>query len=530
LTHHHRSRALGYFRVSSYLGRDREDSLTEPLQLEKIQQWCAVADLDLVDVLRDVDKSGKDFDSKGRPAFDELMARLDAGEAEAVVVYRMSRFGRDFYETIRTVRRLRDRGIQFHSASERIDLESPNGRLMFNVLASFDEYELDVRREYWAETKARVMKERGVHLGRTPIGYLRASKQPKHACDVTLERAAEILRAWGSEREPVSGGLIPDPDVAPSVAKAFELRAAGAQYPVILTMLDREAPRPAGRLWSHTQVARMLSARVYLGEVGQAELVVPNAHEPLIDEATFAAAQIAPRRRPPRSPAAEFHLRGAIRCAGCGHPMVGWNQPRVRASGAVDRVRVYRCVRRRHRDACQERAVVTADGVEALVLAAFEPYVRHLTASAPTGPDRGRAAAIDAELNQIDERIRRLNGELREELDDEMWQEMLTTLARQRRDLVAERMEATAPGPSGAATCWADLDPSERFEVVRQAIGAVMVRKAQYRGQPFEERVRVYAVGVVDHLLPSRSKDFAITPFDFAAADAALSAVLGESA
>jgi hypothetical protein len=47
-----RHRALGYIRVSSYLGRDREDSLTEPLQLEKIQQWCA-ADLDLVDVLRD---------------------------------------------------------------------------------------------------------------------------------------------------------------------------------------------------------------------------------------------------------------------------------------------------------------------------------------------------------------------------------------------------------------------------------------------------------------------------------------------
>jgi hypothetical protein len=173
---------------------------------------------------------------------------------------------------------------------------------------------------------------------------------------------------------------------------------------------------------------------------------------------------------------------------------------------------------------------VTADGVEALVLAAFEPYLRHLTAAAPAAPDRSRAAAIDAELSQVDERIRRLNGELRSELDDAMWQEMVTTLARRRRDLVAERVEATAPRSAGTTTGWADLDPSERFEVVRQAIGAVMVRKAQYRGQSFEERVRIYAAGVVDHLLPSRSKDFAITPFDFAAADAALSAVLDEVA
>src|SRR3712207_6833660 len=132
----------------------------------------------------------------------------------------MSRFGRDFYETIRTVRRLRDQGIQFHSVSERIDLESPNGRLMFNVLASFDEYELDIRREYWAETKARVMRERGVHLGRTPLGYLRASKNPKHACDITLPHAAELLLALGSDREPVSGGLVPDPVVGPWITRA----------------------------------------------------------------------------------------------------------------------------------------------------------------------------------------------------------------------------------------------------------------------------------------------------------------------
>jgi len=84
-------------------------------------------------------------------------------------------------------------------------LESPNGRHMFNVLASFDEYELDIRREYWAETKARVMRSGGAHLGRTPLGYLCASKQPKRACDVTLERAGELLAAIRSARSPVSG-------------------------------------------------------------------------------------------------------------------------------------------------------------------------------------------------------------------------------------------------------------------------------------------------------------------------------------
>jgi hypothetical protein len=101
-----RHRALGYIRVSSYLGRDREDSLTEPLQLEKIQQWCAVADLELVDVLRDLDRSGKDFDGRAvrrstscSPAW--RPARPRRLWCTACPLHR------DFYETIRTVRRLR---------------------------------------------------------------------------------------------------------------------------------------------------------------------------------------------------------------------------------------------------------------------------------------------------------------------------------------------------------------------------------------------------------------------------------------
>ncbi len=516
-----RHRALGYIRVSSYLGRDRGDALTEDLQLEKIQQWCAVADLELVDVLRDVDRSGKDFDARGRPAFDELLTRLEAGEASALVVYRMSRFGRDFYETIRTVRRLRDQGIQFHSASERIDLDSPNGRLMFNVLASFDEYELDIRREYWAETKARVMKERGVHLGRTPIGYLRASKQPKHACDITLARAGELLDGMGSAREPVSGGLVPDPAVAPVIRRVFELRAGGAQYAELLRLLDGEAPRPGGRLWTHTQVARMLTLRVYLGEVGQADLVVPDAHEPIVGEALFLAAQVAQKRRPSRSPAAEFYLRGLIRCAGCGFPMTGWNQPRVRATGAVDRVRVYRCVRRRNGGACESRAVITADTVEDYVRAAVEPYVAHLAATATTRPVDPQASAIEAELERIAERLRRLHDD-----GDGLWTELIEEQTRRRNSLLADRARLELAAAAPTTTSWSELARGEQFEVMREGLSAVIVRKAERRGQPVEERVSLYAGDTVDGLLPSKDNDWRITPFDFVAAERAVSALL----
>ncbi len=175
-----------------------------------------------------------------------------------------------------------------------------------------------------------------MHLGRTPLGYLRASKQPKRSCDVTLERAGDLLAALGSSREPVSGDLVPDPAVAPWVRRAFAMRASGAPLVEVVDMLNGEAPRPGGRLWTHTHVQRMLRLSVYLGEGGQADLVVPDARESLVDAATFAAVQGLSPDRSPRSATAEFHLRGLIRCAGCGFPMVAaTSRARARAAPSI---------------------------------------------------------------------------------------------------------------------------------------------------------------------------------------------------
>ena len=63
-----------------------------------------------------------------------------------------------------------------------------------------------------------------------------------------------------------------------------------------------------------------------------------------------------------------------MRCAGCGFPSTGWNQPRTRADGRTDRVRVYRCVRECAGGRFEECAVIDADAVEALVRRTLEPH------------------------------------------------------------------------------------------------------------------------------------------------------------
>ncbi len=148
-----------------------------------------------------------------------------------------------------------------------------------------------------------------MHLGRTPLGYLRASKQPKRSCDVTLERAGDLLAALGSSREPVSGDLVPDPAVAPWVRRAFPMRASGARLVEVVDMLNREAPRPGGRLWPTRTSTDAPPARV-------------------------------PGRGGPGRPRRARRTRIARGRGDVRFPMVGCNQPCTRAGGAVDRARL----------------------------------------------------------------------------------------------------------------------------------------------------------------------------------------------
>ena len=75
-----------------------------------------------------------------------------------------------------------------------------------------------------------------------------------------------------------------------------------------------------------------------------------------------------------------------------------------------------------------------------------------------------------------------------------------------------------------------DLAPAERFEVIREGMGAVVVRKARRRGEPIHERARIYAAGTVEHLLPSKANGMRLMAFDFGAADRAVNATLERAA
>jgi site-specific DNA recombinase len=80
------SNAIGYIRISTQGQTDDGISLT--MQRQKIEGYCSLHDLDLAEVICDDGYSAKVLN---RPGVQGLLALVDAGEAEAVIIYKLDR-------------------------------------------------------------------------------------------------------------------------------------------------------------------------------------------------------------------------------------------------------------------------------------------------------------------------------------------------------------------------------------------------------------------------------------------------------
>lgn len=145
-----------YARVST---AEQKSAAEQVRQLEKLARgrgWKVVARV------REV-ASG----ASKRPARDELLAAARRGELDAVLVWKLDRWGRSVADLVATMHELERVGCAFVSLTEALDLSTPSGRALAGMLAVFAEFERDMLRERVRDGIARVKRE-GKRLGRPP--------------------------------------------------------------------------------------------------------------------------------------------------------------------------------------------------------------------------------------------------------------------------------------------------------------------------------------------------------------------------
>jgi DNA invertase Pin-like site-specific DNA recombinase len=185
-----------YVRVSS----KQQDTKSQEVDLRK---WASTQDGEIVWYS---DKAtGKTME---RPGWQRLEAAILAGEVSMVVVWRLDRLGRTAKGLTALFSMLAERKVNLFSLKDCLDLSTPAGRLMANVLASVAQYETEVRGERVAAGQAVARaagkrwgggtKGKRIKVTETQINVIRTL----HAAGTKI---AEIARSVGLSRPTVYG-------------------------------------------------------------------------------------------------------------------------------------------------------------------------------------------------------------------------------------------------------------------------------------------------------------------------------------
>jgi putative DNA-invertase from lambdoid prophage Rac len=116
---------------------------------------------------------------KSRPIKQHLLSLLRNGKYDAVIVYKLDRWARSSTELILETKELIDKGIAFISVSDNLDFSTASGKLHFQILSAFAEFERSLISERTKEGLRRV-KMQGKQLGR-PKGSKDKTKRSNKA-------------------------------------------------------------------------------------------------------------------------------------------------------------------------------------------------------------------------------------------------------------------------------------------------------------------------------------------------------------
>lgn len=390
------SHGIVYVRVST--AHQADDELPVDSQIAELKAAVAAVGA-TCEVVTDAGISGTDFEH--RPGLQEIVARAREPKPnfQWVLVWKLSRFGRDIEEGLIYRAVLRKKDIELISFKEPIP-EGPLGQLITHVLMAVDQF-------YAAATAADVLRSQkelarqGFSAGgRPPVGYRR-------------EPVVVGTRYDGSPLTRIRWE--PDPEMAPRVVQAFQMAATGTQYDEILAatgicrnksslatilanpiyrgvkVFNREARVEGehGRKRRRNPAAEMVTSEV--------EAIVP---EPLWDRVQAMLTQRRANRLPPMRYQGGYVLTDLLRCA-CGSRMAGTNSRSYR---------YYRCTAKCGRP--HVRANQLEDGVMDLVRRnVITPKAIREMVEIINDDIRLRAERQGPDLAQANARVRRLERE-----------------------------------------------------------------------------------------------------------------------
>ena len=335
------------YHAALYIRLSKEDDSEGPSQSVQnqeslLREFIQQHRLNVYDTYIDDGWSGTNFD---RPAFQRMIADIEAKKVNMVITKDLSRLGRDYILTGHYMERyFPEHRVRYISLLDGIDTgvdSTANDITPFRAIMN-DMYAKDISKKI--KSVKRDKQRKGQFIGGKPV--------------------------YGYKMHPTEKNkIVIDEEVAPIVRRIFALALSGMSCRNIAALLNQEGvptpatyaglpvarPGPYTGLWSSERISDMLQNETYIGNMVQGRsvkisykskkclkqnpanwVVVEGTHEPLVDRETFQKVRmLVNSRRHTRSRTYDFLLKGLISCHECGYPLAVLNRKNAKGEDVL---------------------------------------------------------------------------------------------------------------------------------------------------------------------------------------------------
>jgi DNA invertase Pin-like site-specific DNA recombinase len=249
------------------------------------------------------DDGGFSGGSLERPALRRLLADVDSGRIDIVLVYKVDRLTRSLADFAKIVDVLDARGASFVSVTQAFNTTTSMGRLTLNVLLSFAQFEREMTGERIRD-KIAASKKKGMWMGGpVPLGYAVNDRKL-----IVNDSEAEVVRLIFQRHR----------ELGTVQALVLELAARGV---VSKRRVMRNGRQSGGEQYRAGALAHLLRNVLYTGRVSHHGKIYPGEHHPIIDQRLWDTSQALLDRSMPKPRTGHIALLGGMIHDAFGRPM-----------------------------------------------------------------------------------------------------------------------------------------------------------------------------------------------------------------
>lgn len=162
-------KAIAYSRVSHQYQADTGSSIDT--QDKQINIYCQLKEIEIVKSFKDEAVSGRKME---RPGITSMFEELETGQYDCVIVYSISRFGRNIKEVLEYIDRINKMGISFHCVDMNLvtrDKGNAAGMLILQIIAAMAEFESNQISERITVSLRTKKKSGNTYCANPPLGF-----------------------------------------------------------------------------------------------------------------------------------------------------------------------------------------------------------------------------------------------------------------------------------------------------------------------------------------------------------------------